>query len=149
MDSSAKAESLNVRTCSIKEVQTNHFWSFYLTVVIVVGTQTIVFKNSVLDPGSDLNLITRTTAEKVKALLINKKWTKMSGMAMRTADGTRHRLRQVTEVEFSVLQATWSQEFFVIPEENDVACGFSLLLGLPWRYDAWARLDISNFLYTI
>jgi hypothetical protein len=72
-------------------------------------------------------------------------------MAMRTADGGRTRLRFATTLDFALKEAPgshWNQEFFVLPASGE-QCQFSILLGLPWLYDAYAIFDIRQFLYTI
>jgi hypothetical protein len=72
-------------------------------------------------------------------------------MAMGTADGGRTRLRFATTLDFALKEAPgsrWNQEFFVLPASGE-QCQFSILLGLPWLYDAYAIFDIRQFLYTI
>jgi hypothetical protein len=72
----------------------------------------------------------------------------LSGVAMRTADGSRHRLKKVACIAFDVAGAEYKQEFFLMPVQgND--CGFSILLRLPWLYDAYAVFDVRAFRYTI
>ncbi|KAI5803007.1 hypothetical protein EDC01DRAFT_774684 [Geopyxis carbonaria] len=147
---SSEPEVYDFRHCDIQDVRpSTHFGSFYITVCVCVGRSKFVFRKAVLDPGSDLNLITSTAARTVGADLISVRAMNMTGIAMRTADGARHRLKYITEVEFTVESGVWSQEFFLVPVVHETECGFSFLLGLPWLYDAWARFDIRNFAYTI
>ncbi|KAI5793291.1 hypothetical protein EDC01DRAFT_630278 [Geopyxis carbonaria] len=136
------------RQCNIQDLRpSSHFGSFYVTMTVVVGRTRYRFNKVVLDPGSDLNLITPAAVETLGLELTSVKATSMSGVAMRTADGARHRLKSITQLRFHIDNGSWSQEFFLMPNLNE--CGFSFLLGLPWLYDAWARFDVRNFIYTI
>jgi hypothetical protein len=141
----------SVRQLTLKDIRPNRFGTFYVTVFMVVGKKKFVCRRSILDPGSDLNLITSDTTEMVGAHCSPTRGTHMSGMAMRTADGGRTRLRLVTTLDFALREAPasrWNQEFFVLPAQGE-QCQFSILLGLPWLYDAYAVFDIREFLYTV
>ncbi|KAI5776125.1 hypothetical protein EDC01DRAFT_783076 [Geopyxis carbonaria] len=138
----------DIRHCDIQDLRPNsHFGSFYVTISVIKGRTKYLFNKVVLDPGSDLNLITPDSANSLNLDLISTKSTTMTGVAMRTADGARHRLKHLVDLEFCMEGGYWRQEFFLLPKSDE--CGFSLLLGLPWLYDAWAKFDIRNFVYTI
>ncbi|KAI5798806.1 hypothetical protein EDC01DRAFT_628660 [Geopyxis carbonaria] len=143
-----RPDLFDIRHCDIQDIRpSSHFGSFYITITVPLGRKRYTFRKVVLDPGSDLNLVTEGAATSLNLDLISTKSTTMTGVAMRTADGARHRLRHLAEVDFEVEGARWRQEFFLLPNAGD--CGFSMLLGLPWLYDAWAQFDVRNFMYTI
>jgi len=140
----------SVRQLTLKDIRPNRFGTIYVTLLVVVGKKKFVFHKAILDPGSDLNLVTSDTAEIINANCSHTRGTHMSGMAMRTADGGRTRLQHVTTLDFALEEAPtskWNQEFFVLPARGE-QCQFSILLGLPWLYDAYAVFDIREFLYT-
>jgi hypothetical protein len=141
----------SVRQLTLRDVRPNQFGTFYVTILIVLGKKKFIFHKAILDPGSDLNLVTSDTAETIGVQCNPTKGTQMSGMAMRTADGARTRLRFVTSFDFALDEAPtskWNQEFFVLPARGE-QCQFSILLGLPWLYDAYAVFDTRAFLYTV
>jgi hypothetical protein len=148
VDSGDEDGLFSIRHLQVSDLRPSRFGSFYVTLKIRVGRKVMVFSKVVLDPGSDINLVTEDTAANLGLSLAHTKGTMMSGMAMRTADGARTRLRQFSVVQFQLAEATWEQEFFVLPTTGP-ECGFSFLLGLPWLYDAWAVFDIRSFNYTI
>jgi hypothetical protein len=145
-------EDVDIRHCEIADIRpANHFGSFYVTLRIRNprgGKKVWRFTRAILDPGSDINLITADTADTLDPEFLSTKGSFLSGVAMRTADGSRHRLKKVAKIGFDIAGASYQQEFFLMPVQgND--CGFSILLGLPWLYDAYAVFDIRAFRYTI
>lgn len=104
--------------------------SFYVDVKVKHNKQ-LHTVDSVVDPGSEINVITTATVERMGLRVMPLENTRLSGLYMVTSDGSRRPMSGWVDVPIDLASIRGVEEFFVLPASS-AQTGYGILLGVPY-----------------
>lgn len=117
--------------------------AFYTSVEVksVSGVFT-TFPRSVIDPGSEINIITEDCISDLGLKFMTLMGTPYQGLYMVTSSGSEEDLIGWIDIVANVSGHKDVVQFFVLPKK--LRPDYSLLFGIPWLVQAGSKIDMST-----